>query len=98
MSDSTLVFVHDDRPEVVVNFGVYAGREATQAEIERLGAALQANVPSFAIVAERRYGFGPDGEAAVHQVRVELPNGDPARILPAVEAWASDCIAERHLV
>jgi hypothetical protein len=98
MSDSTLVFVHDDRPEVVVNFGVHAGREATQAEIERLGAALQADVPSFAVVAERRYGFGQEGGAAVHQVRVELPDGDPARIAPAVEAWASDCIAERRLV
>ena len=38
MRDSTMVFqdeVHG-RPEVVVNFGVFAGREATQAEIDRL--------------------------------------------------------------
>jgi hypothetical protein len=98
MSDSTLVFVPDGRREVVVNFGVHAGREATQAEVERLGASLQEHTPSFAIVAERRYGFGPDGDSAVHQLRVEVPDGDPARILPAVEVWASDCIAERGLL
>jgi hypothetical protein len=98
MSDSTLVFVPDGGREVVVNFGVHAGREATQAEIERLGAALQEEVASFAVLAERRYGFGPDGGAAVSQVRVELPEGDPGRIVPTVEAWASDCIAERRLV
>lgn len=96
--DSTLVFVPDDGRLVVVNFGVHAGREATQAEIERLGATLQADIPSFAIVAERRYGFGPDAEAALHQIRVEVPGRDPATIAPAVEAWAADCIAERGLL
>ena len=99
MPDSTLAFVPDGRREVVVNFGVHAGREATQAEVERLGASLQDHAPAFAIVAERRYGFGPDGDSALSQVRVELqPGGDPHGILPAVEAWASDCIAERGLL
>ena len=99
MPDSTLVFVPDGSREVVVNFGVHAGREATQAEIERLGVSIQQeDVPSFAIVAERRFGFSPDGDAAVHQLRVEVPDGDPARLVPAVEAWASDCIAERGLL
>jgi len=98
MPDSTLVFVPEDRTEVVVNFGVHAGREATQAEVERLGMWLHEDIPSFTIVAERRYGFGPDAAAALSQVRVELPSGDPRRIVPAVEAWATDCIAERGLL
>jgi hypothetical protein len=38
--DETFVFTHDKddgRTEVVVNFGVHAGREATPAEVDRLG-------------------------------------------------------------
>jgi hypothetical protein len=98
MTDSTLAFVPDGNRAVVVNFGVFAGREATQAEIERLGATLVAEGESFAVVAERRYRFGPEGGASLMQVRVEPVNGDAESLLGPVEAWASECIAERSLI
>ena len=41
--------------EVRVNFGVYAGRHATPAEIDDLAHLLRDVVPTFAIVAEERH-------------------------------------------
>lgn len=103
MSDAELVFPAeiDGRPGVVVNFGVYAGREATPAEVERLGEALLPDTGSLEVVCERRTSFGPDRQAELYQVRVELQGHDPGRasaLLPAVEAWARDCISERRLI
>jgi hypothetical protein len=103
MQEAELVFAAeiDGRPGIVVNFGVYAGREATPAEIERLGVELLGSVSSVEIVCERRESFGPDRRAELYQVRVELPGHDPAEasaLLPAVEAWAEDCISERRLM
>ena len=102
MSDSTLVFIgeRDARPEIVANFGVFAGREATVAEIERLGEMLVRAVGPVEIVSEQRYEFGRDGEATVHQVRVDVPSADDARLrwtVDAVEAWTRECIAERSV-
>jgi len=104
VTDSTLIFTSEThgRPAVVCNFGVHAGREATPAEIERLGALLRHEVESFEIAGEHRYRFDSERSAAVYQVRVELPaETDPVRI-PAVagtvETWAHDCLAERRLI
>ncbi len=91
----------DGRPGVVVNFGVYAGREATPAEVARLGEELLGRVSSVEIVCERRESFGPDRRAELYQVRVELPGhdaGEASALVPTVEAWAQDCIAERRLI
>ena len=41
-----------------MNFGVFAGRNATQAEIDDLARSLNDVVESFAIVAEERHEFG----------------------------------------
>jgi hypothetical protein len=101
MSDATLVFANEtlDGTEIVVNFGVHAGREATQAEIDRLARSLLDDVEEFAVVSQRRYTFDREVEAAVHQVRVELPPGRWNELLTrTVEAWANDCIAERSLL
>jgi hypothetical protein len=101
MSDPTLVFANEtfDGTELVVNFGVHAGREATQAEIDRLAKTLLDEVESFAVVSENRYSFDREAEASVHQVRVELPAGRANTLLTStVEAWARDCIAERSLL
>ena len=46
-----------------VNFGVFAGRNATQAEIDDLARALHDDVESFTIVAEERHEFGGEVEA-----------------------------------
>ncbi len=90
--------------EVRVNFGVFAGRHATPAEIDELAASLRESVPLFAIVAEDRHEFGGVVEAALHQVVVEVPQEqvgpDPdllaERIVRAANGWALDCIASRH--
>ena len=90
--------------EIRVNFGVFAGRHATPAEIDELAAALRELLPAFAIVAEERHEFGDGVEAAIHQVVVEAPRevvgGAPdvlaERIVLAANGWALDCIATRH--
>ncbi len=104
MSDPTLVFVDEtaDGPTTVVcNFGMHAGREATQAEVERLGAALLDEADPVDVVSEHRYRFDSERAATVHQLRVELPESTEATRVPAVagvvEAWARDCIEERRL-
>lgn len=104
MTDSTLVFTGEGRggKRLVVNFGVYSGREATEAEIYRLGQSLLDELDSVEIIAERRYEFAPDVEATVHQVHVELPRraeGQENRLIPLIEDWAEDAIGERrHIV
>ena len=90
--------------EVRVNFGVFAGRHATPAEIDELAAALRESVEMFAIVAEDRHEFGGDVETALHQVVVEVPHEhagkDPdhlaGQIVHSANGWALDCIASRH--
>ena len=107
MDEPALVFANDTRGpdrdglELVVNFAVYGGREATPAEIERLGEALTALVDEVEVVSETRYRFGHARGATVYQVRVGLPSdAAPARdeLAAAVESWATDCIAERGVM
>ena len=101
MGDPTLVFANEtlDGTEVVVTFGVHAGREATQAEIDRLAREFLDDVEEFAVVSENRYSFDREVESAVHQVRIELPAGREHEFLTrTAEAWAKDCIAERSLL
>jgi hypothetical protein len=93
--------------EITVNFGMFAGRTATPAEIDHLGEALLPYVGDVTIVAEERHEIGPATEAAVYQVRVEVardqvPGGDLSealqrRLLDASARWAETCIAERHI-
>jgi hypothetical protein len=102
---SLLVRDQDDPGiEVRVNFGVFAGRHATPAEIDELALALKDFLPAFAIVSERRHEFGGAVEASVHQVVVEVPQEhvgpDPdvlaEQIVLAANGWALECIASRH--
>ncbi len=93
--------------EVRVNFGVFAGRGATPAEIDELAKALLPKVGEVAIVAEHRHEIGEASEASLNQVRVEvspdqLPDDEHeldimcGRLVEACETWARLCIAERH--
>jgi hypothetical protein len=102
--------VRDAEPpgvEVRVNFGVFAGRSATAAEIDDLAAALLPKVGEVSIVAEERHEIGPETEATLDQVRIEVaPDQLPddsheldilcGRLVEAAESWARGCIAERH--
>jgi hypothetical protein len=98
------VLEHDEPGvEVRVNFGVFAGRGATPAEIDALAEELRRRLPSFAIVAEERHEFGGAVEASLHQVVVEVPREhvgeSPAvmaeQVVLAANGWALDCIARR---
>ena len=91
-----IAFVDDDG-DIRVNFGMFAGREATQAEIDDLANALLQEVEAITIVAEQRTVAGREMEASVHQIRVALDEeADPQRPLLIVEQWAEACVAERH--
>jgi hypothetical protein len=92
--------------EVRVNFGIFAGREATPAEIDRLAEWLLDEVGEVSIISEERHEIDANVEASVHQVRIELSHGVPTddigrraleeRILERAEHWAHQCVAERH--
>ena len=89
--------------EVRVNFGVFAGRNATQAEIDDLAGLIQKEVEFFAILAEERHEFGASREAAVRQVVIEVAHehaGDDVEgvcdtLVELAEKWAADCIHTR---
>jgi hypothetical protein len=94
--------------EIRVNFGMFAGREATPAEIEDLAAELLDKVGEVAIVSETRHEIGRHSEASLHQVRIEVGAGElpedeqevdefRGRLIEACERWARTCIADRHV-
>jgi hypothetical protein len=112
VNDSVLAFVVEpvQNPglEIRVNFGVFSGRQATPAEIDKLAAHLLGLLETVTIVAEERHEIGTGAEASVHQVRIELEDDrlppDPVerhrfegRLLAQVESWARNCIEDRHL-
>ena len=86
----------DDDGDIRVNFGVFAGRDATQAEIDDLAKDLLDEVSAVTIVAEQRTVADREMEASVHQIRVELGDDDPQRPLLLAAQWAEACVAERH--
>jgi hypothetical protein len=106
--DSTVAFcvreVEDPALEVRVNFGVFAGRHATPAEIDDLARAIHEELETFTIVAEQRHEFAGEMEAAVHQVVIEVARGDTnsdiealcRRLVATAESWAAGCFASRH--
>ena len=93
--------------EIRVNFGVFAGRAATPAELDHLAEWLLDGVPGVTIIAEERREVDANAEASVHQVHVTLAEdsipGDEQeraelarRLLDRVEHWARLCVADRH--
>jgi hypothetical protein len=93
--------------EIRINFGMFAGREATGAEVEELAGALLPEIGQVEIVAENRYEFAADSEVEVHQVRIPVPKSNlpvddfligelAGRLVGIAERWARSCIAERH--
>jgi hypothetical protein len=94
--------------EIRVNFGMFAGREATSGEIDELATQLLDKVTEVAIVAEYRHEISAHSEAALHQVRIEvsgddLPDGEHeldelrGRLIEATERWARECIEGRRV-
>ena len=100
---------HPEPPglEIRVNFGVFAGRAATPAEIEELAEALLPKVGEVSIVSEERHEIGNSSGASLHQVRIEVdPSHIPhdehdadvlaGRLVEAADSWARRCADARH--
>lgn len=108
--ENTIAFAAEQEPsglEIRVNFGVFAGRDATTAEIEELGRLLLPEVGEVSIVGEERHEISEGSEVVVHQVRVSIPpdrvpdDQDTKRdfcerLVTLSEIWARQCIHERH--
>jgi len=93
-----------DQPaiEVRVNFGVFAGRDATPAELDRLAEFLLDETGEVSIISEERHEIDENVEASVHQVVVQVAGGgrDPdavaQKIVERADHWVRICVAERH--
>jgi hypothetical protein len=107
--ENVIAFATEEDPaglEIRVNFGVFAGRDATSAELEELGKLLVPEAGEISIVGEQRHEMSEDAEVVLHQVRVSvarenLPD-DPekrkefcGRLVTLAEIWARQCINER---
>ena len=103
------VFARDDVGlEIRVSFGIFAGRDVTPAELHELGRSVVLEVSPAAVVAENRHQMGGgEIEAALHQVRVEVPgwalptDSDALdhlreRLVDLTSLWARTCIEHRH--
>jgi hypothetical protein len=110
METPSLAFIPDGKPEpgieILVNFGIFAGRAATPAEIDRLAEWLLDAVDSITVVSEERHEIGGSAEASVHQVRIQVAqDGVPSeasarraledRLLERADYWARTCVAVR---
>jgi hypothetical protein len=94
--------------DIRVNFGMFAGREATPAEIDALAAALQDKVTELTIVSEARHELSAHSQATIRQVRIEvsgneLPSGEHeldelrGRLIETADRWARACASDRHI-
>ncbi len=93
--------------ELRVNFGVFAGRDATAAELEELAKLLVPQVGEVSLVSEERHEIADGTEVVLHQVRIEVP---PDRVpdeesvraeledklVATAEFWTRSCVADRH--
>jgi hypothetical protein len=93
--------------EIRINFGVFAGREATPAELDDLGRSVIAEIGHVTLVSEHRHELGGQTETSLHQVRMDVPRellpDDQAeaewlrdRLVRLAEQWAQSCIDTRH--
>ncbi len=107
-----MAFAADEREppaiEVRVNFGVYAGREATLAEIDRLAAWLLDEVGEVSIISEQRHS---STRTSKHPCTRYASRSQPIAHRPTRRSeprWKSgssngpstgrgSCVAERHV-
>jgi hypothetical protein len=85
--------------EIRINFGIFAGRQATPAEIDDLGRMLLPLLDQVTIVSEERHEITGDSEVSVSTVRVELgaaSREQTGTLLARCEQWAASCIAGRR--
>lgn len=108
--EEAIAFAVDEPPaglEIRINFGVFAGRDATTAELEELGKLLVPAAGEISIIGEERHELGEGAEIVLHQVRVSVPAeavpDDAAerkqfcgQLVTLAEIWARQCINERR--
>jgi len=108
--ENVIAFITDEEPaglEIRINFGVFAGRDATTAELEELGKLLVPEAGEVSIVGEQRHEMTGEAEVVLHQVRVAVsPDHVPddaserrafcERLVTLAEIWARQCFKERH--
>jgi hypothetical protein len=83
--------------ELGINFGVFAGRSATPAELDQLAQMLLPELGDVTIVAGDRRELNARSETSLYQVRVELPeDADVERVVAVAEEWAQAHIEDRH--
>jgi len=85
---------------IVINFGILCGREATQAEIDRLAQALNDEAgagPNITIVSSRRQDYGLGIETVTHQVTVEATGVLSALPEAVCGSWVERCAADRRV-
>ena len=100
--DTTTAFIRagaNGTVEIVVNFGLLSGREATLAEVDRLGRRVCKVAGDVRVDAVRVHDMGPGGESIVTQVVVyaQSPSSDAETIRSICEDWAVDCANERAI-
>jgi hypothetical protein len=98
--DNTKAFIRsqDGTLEIVVNFGLLSGREATVAEVDRLGRRICNVAGDVRVEAVRIHEMGHDSEAIVSQVVVHAVAAPDAETIRAIcEDWAVDCANERSI-
>jgi hypothetical protein len=108
--ENVIAFATEQEPaglEIRVNFGVFAGRHVTSAELEELGKLLVPEAGEVSIVAEERHEMTEGAAVVLHQVRVSLSPeqvpDDPVarkelceRLVTLAEIWTRQCINDRH--
>jgi hypothetical protein len=108
--EEVIAFAVEQEPaglEIRVNFGVFAGRDATTAELEELGKLLLPEAGEVSIIGEERHELTEGAEIVLHQVRVAVPpeavpddRGERRefceRLVTLAEIWARQCINARH--
>jgi hypothetical protein len=96
MQDLAQIAFLDDDGDIRVNFGMFTGREATQAEVDELARVLLDELEGVTIVSEQRTVADRETEVSLHQIRIELTDEDSQRPLLLAQQWAKTCAAERH--
>lgn len=85
---------------ITINFGLLTGREATQAEIDRLARLLntEANAgPDITIVSSRRQDYGARIETITHQVHVTVAEDPSLEVDRPCRNWVLNCADERRI-
>jgi hypothetical protein len=104
--EPTTAHISQESPlELTVNFGPFAGREASHEDVDRLGEALLTLVSGVTLFAGRRYEFSHGtAEVAGYEVEIRFPTyilpTDPAehevlvrKLLDTASQWAHDSAA-----